>query len=98
MVLLSFTRSSGSSNRRSSTLLECVTNFLNWSGATIPDAIKAVTTTPAKMLGMEKTKGTLNADADADLLVLSEQVDANGWKELKVDQVWKFGKPVHESW
>lgn len=75
-----------------------MTNFLNWSGATIPEAIKAVTATPAKMLGMEKTKGTLNSDADADLLVLSEGLDASGRKELKVDQVWKFGKLVHERY
>ncbi|GAB7348864.1 hypothetical protein MBLNU459_g7566t1 [Dothideomycetes sp. NU459] len=79
-----------------STLLECVINFLNWSDATIPQAVRAVTTTPAKLLGLEKTKGSLDADADADLVVLSEEVDISGRKELKVDQVWKFGKMIHE--
>lgn len=77
------------------TLLDCVNNFLNWSNASIPEAVRAVTVTPAKMLGLEGVKGSLNADADADLLVLSEEV-AGEEKRLLVDQVWKFGRLVHE--
>jgi N-acetylglucosamine-6-phosphate deacetylase len=77
------------------TLLDCVNNFLNWSNASIPEAVRAVTVTPAKMLGLEGVKGCLGADADADLLVLSEEVDGEG-KRLLVDQVWKFGRLVHE--
>jgi N-acetylglucosamine-6-phosphate deacetylase len=76
------------------TLIECVTNFLNWSGASIPQALKAVTQTPARMLGMEKVKGSLEADADADLVVIEEEVDGSGKKNLRVDQVWKFGTKV----
>jgi N-acetylglucosamine-6-phosphate deacetylase len=78
------------------TLIECVTNFLNWSGATIPQALKAVTATPAAMLGMSDTKGTLSSDADADLVILDEEVDEKGWKTLRVDQVWKFGMKVFD--
>lgn len=76
------------------TLIECVTNFLNWSGTSIPQALKAVTQTPAKMLGMEKVKGSLEADADADLVIIEEEVDVNGKKNLRIDQVWKFGTKV----
>jgi N-acetylglucosamine-6-phosphate deacetylase len=72
-----------------------VNNFLNWSNASIPEAVRAVTVTPAKVLGLEGVKGSLQADADADLLVLSEEVDGEG-KRLLVDQVWKFGRLVHE--
>ncbi|RDA82990.1 hypothetical protein CP532_2416 [Ophiocordyceps camponoti-leonardi (nom. inval.)] len=71
------------------TLLECVNNFLSWTGATIPQALRAVTATPAAMLGLQGIKGTLEPGADADLVVLSE-VDGR----LELDEVWKFGRTV----
>ncbi len=73
-----------------------MTNFLNWSGASIPAALKAVTQTPAAMLGLQGVKGSLEEDADADLVVLEEEVDEKGWKTLRVDQVWKFGSKVFD--
>ena len=76
------------------TLIECVTNFLNWSGASIPQALKAVTATPAAMLGLTGIKGSLESDADADLVIIEEEIDASGDKNLRIDQVWKFGSKV----
>jgi N-acetylglucosamine-6-phosphate deacetylase len=76
------------------TLIECVTNFLNWSGASIPQALNAVTATPAAMLGLTGIKGSLESDADADLVIIEEEVDASGVKNLRIDQVWKFGTKV----
>ncbi|KAH8774224.1 N-acetylglucosamine-6-phosphate deacetylase [Hyaloscypha finlandica] len=76
------------------TLIECVTNFLNWGGVSIPAALKAVTSTPAAMLGMSAAKGNLVSDADADLVVIEEEFDGNGWRNLRIDQVWKFGTKV----
>ncbi|KAK4542203.1 hypothetical protein LTR36_007050 [Oleoguttula mirabilis] len=81
----------------SATLIECVSNFWTWSHASIPEVIRAVTATPARMLGLEKIKGKLDPDADADLLVLEAQQDADGKRTLKVDQVWKFGTLVHDA-
>ncbi|KAK3381439.1 carbohydrate esterase family 9 protein [Podospora didyma] len=78
------------------TLIDCVNNFLNWSGATIPQALKAVTATPALMLGVEDAKGSLEAGADADLVILSEEKSDSGWTSLVVDEVWKFGSKVFE--
>lgn len=78
------------------TLIECVTNFVNWSGAGIPHALKAVTATPAAMLGLKGVKGSLESDADADLVVLDEQILPNGETNLVVDQVWKFGVKVFD--
>ena len=78
------------------TLIECVSNFWTWTHATIPEVIRSVTSTPAEMLGQEKVKGTLNPDADADLLVLDIKEDANGLASFEVDQVWKFGMKVHD--
>jgi N-acetylglucosamine-6-phosphate deacetylase len=75
------------------TLLECVNNFLEWSGVGIPTALKAVTATPAAMLGFQGVKGTLSHNADADLVVFSEVHDG-GISRLVVDEVWKFGTLV----
>lgn len=80
----------------SATLIECVSNFWTWSHATIPQVIGAVTTTPAAMLGLSHVKGTLNPDADADLLVLDTLEDGNGLRSFKVEQVYKFGTLVHD--
>lgn len=79
-------------------LVDCVTNFMNWTGASLPEALKAVTETPAKMLGLEGVKGSLTEGADADLVVLHAPEGAVGedTKKLVVDQVWKFGVKVHD--
>ncbi|KAJ8119154.1 hypothetical protein ONZ43_g3854 [Nemania bipapillata] len=76
------------------TLIECVNNFLNWTGASIPQALNAVTATPAAMLGLQGTKGCLQEGADADLVVFSENVSSQGRRELVIDEVWKFGTRV----
>ncbi|ORY14810.1 n-acetylglucosamine-6-phosphate deacetylase-like protein [Clohesyomyces aquaticus] len=79
-------------------LVDCVTNFMNWTGASVAQAIGAVTETPARMLGMENVKGSLKEGADADLVVLDLQNAAEGTeKKLVVDQVWKFGVKVFEK-
>jgi N-acetylglucosamine-6-phosphate deacetylase len=75
------------------TLLECVNNFLQWSGTSIPQALKAVTATPAAMLGLQGVKGTLDAGADADLVIFSDEVN-DGSCQLVLDEVWKFGTRV----
>lgn len=79
-------------------LVDCVNNFLNWTGASVPEALKSVTETPARMLGVEETKGTLKEGADADLVVLDLQDDSVvGDKKIVVDQVWKFGVKVFDN-
>lgn len=77
-------------------LIECVNNFWAWSRASIPEAIAAVTSTPAKMLGLERTKGTLDENGDADLLVLNVIEEHAGNSKFEVEQVWKFGVLVHD--
>ncbi|KAH8599014.1 n-acetylglucosamine-6-phosphate deacetylase [Bisporella sp. PMI_857] len=79
------------------TLIECVSNFINWSGQGIGKALKAVTATPAAMLGLSGVKGCLDSDADADLCIISEEIGSDGQKILKVDQVWKFGTKVYDN-
>jgi N-acetylglucosamine-6-phosphate deacetylase len=65
------------------------------------------------MLGLQGIKGTLDAGADADLVVLSDSDSdsdtgagivtggdgsgsGNGWRELVVEEVWKFGVRIFE--
>jgi len=74
-------------------LIECVTNFMNWTGAGVAEALRSVTETPARMLGYEGMKGTLAEGGDADLVVL-DAVEAREGKKLVVEQVWKFGVKV----
>lgn len=86
-------------NLSSITLLECVNNYLQWTGASIPQALQAVTSTPAAMLGIEGVKGTLDSGADADLVIFSEESsnDAESgyeYRRLVLDEVWKFGERV----
>ncbi|CEO58545.1 Putative N-acetylglucosamine-6-phosphate deacetylase [Penicillium brasilianum] len=81
----------------SATLIECVNNFRRWSGASTADAINAATAVPARMLGLEKVKGCLDAGADADLVVLGESDDPYSGRTLTVDQVWKFGVKIHDA-
>ncbi|CRK44327.1 hypothetical protein BN1723_001013 [Verticillium longisporum] len=76
------------------TLIECVNNFLKWSGTTIPKALKSVTSTPAAMLEVQDTKGSLESGADADLVVFSEEKQ-DGATQLVIDEVWKFGTLVY---
>lgn len=73
------------------TMIECLNNFLKFTGCTIAEALACVTRHPAAMLGEERRKGALDADMDADLVIL----DSDEKGELVVDQVWKFGKKVH---
>jgi N-acetylglucosamine-6-phosphate deacetylase len=77
-------------------LIGCVSNFLNWTGATVPEALKAVTETPARMLQVEGTKGVLRPGADADLVILDLEND-QGQQRLGVNQVWKFGQMVFDK-
>lgn len=45
------------------------------------------------MLGLEGVKGSLDADADADLVIFSEEKEG-GTSQLVLDEVWKFGSKV----
>ena len=77
------------------TLIECVNNFMAWTNATVAQALTTVTETPAAMLGLENTKGSLDPGADADLVVLSQSTE-DGVTRLEVEQVWKFGVCVSD--
>lgn len=84
--------------KSSITLIECANNFLKWSGTSIPNVLRAVTSTPAEMLGLKGIKGSLDAGADADLVIFSEKQDSeSGAPRLAIDEVWKFGSRVYHK-
>ncbi|KAH8898018.1 N-acetylglucosamine-6-phosphate deacetylase [Thozetella sp. PMI_491] len=72
-------------------------NLLRWTGCSIPEAIKTVTMTPAAVLGMSHVKGSIVSGADADLVVLDDGLDADGFTTISIREVWKFGTPVYSS-
>ena len=78
-------------------ILECVNNLIRWTGASVHQAIQTVTTNPAAVLDLEQTKGTLAANADADLVILRHITVDKGCTKLEIDEVWKFGHQVFKS-
>lgn len=56
-----------------------------------------MTETPAAMLSLQGVKGTLDAGADADLVVFSEELSEAGAPKLVADEVWKFGARVWKN-
>ncbi|PTU23791.1 hypothetical protein P175DRAFT_0448129 [Aspergillus ochraceoroseus IBT 24754] len=85
----------------SATLIECVNNFRRWSGASTALALNAATAAPARMLGLQGTKGSLDSGADADLIVLDDDDDDNADPDsgptLTINQVWKRGAKIYDS-
>lgn len=51
------------------------------------------------MLGFQGIKGSLEAGADADLVIFSEEesTTGSGSKQLVLDEVWKFGSLLHTA-
>jgi len=59
-------------------------NTMKWSGWSLQDVLPLATTNPARVLGLEKRKGTIHAGADADILLLDHKLD--------VRSVWYAGR------
>lgn len=79
------------------TLVECLSNFVNWTGAPLGTAIRTATETPARMLGLDVVKGSLRPGADADLVVLDDRRLPDGRLDLAVHRVYKFGVQVFSA-
>ncbi len=57
------------------TLNKAVRNFMNNTNIDIVSAVKTVTINPAKMLGIENKKGTIEAGKDADIVVFDKNIN-----------------------
>ncbi|KAJ1950060.1 N-acetyl-glucosamine-6-phosphate deacetylase, partial [Linderina pennispora] len=71
------------------TLAQCVRNFIKFTGASKVEALENATLHPAQMLGITDRKGTLQFGADADVLVLDDN--------LNVERVFIGGTEVTED-
>ncbi|XP_055636152.1 N-acetylglucosamine-6-phosphate deacetylase [Toxorhynchites rutilus septentrionalis] len=68
---------------------ECIRFFKKASSCSIEYALEAASLHPARCLGIEKQKGTLDYGADADFVVLDDS--------LNVLSTWIAGKCVYEN-
>ena len=56
-------------------MIRLVRNMVNIAGAPLHEAVKMATLNPARALGIETRKGCISEGADADLVVLSRELD-----------------------
>ncbi len=54
-------------------MAECVQNFKSFTGCSTAVALEAATLHPARVLGIEETKGTLGTGADGDVVLLDRE-------------------------
>ncbi|KAJ2479604.1 N-acetyl-glucosamine-6-phosphate deacetylase [Coemansia sp. RSA 2131] len=66
------------------TLIECVRKFKEFTQCSLVEAIEAATLHPAQMLGIEHRKGTLEYGTDADIILLTD--------DLQVERVFVRGE------
>lgn len=71
------------------TIDQCIRNFQRFTNCPLVEAIEAATLHPARLLGIDKKKGTLNVGSDADLVFLD---DSTG--EIVVKRVFVAGEEV----
>lgn len=57
------------------TMNDCVLNLINATGCSLAEAIDCATEHPAKLLGIFPSKGSLDYGADADLVILDENIN-----------------------
>lgn len=59
-------------------------------GCSVEYVLEAASLHPAKALRIEKVKGTLDFEADADFIMLDD--------ELELQSTWIAGKQVYAKW
>ena len=52
-----------------------VRTMINVAEISLPDAIKMITSTPARILGLTSTKGSLEAGKDADIVIFDDKIN-----------------------
>jgi N-acetylglucosamine-6-phosphate deacetylase len=68
-------------------MIECVRSFLKSTGCSREYVLEAASLHPARALGIENVKGTLDFGADADFVMLSD--------DLELESTWIAGKRVY---
>ena len=71
------------------TMDSAVRNLVEKVGISIPDAIKMATINPARSIGVEKRKGSIEPGKDADIVLLN--------RDLEVDMTIAKGKIIYQA-
>lgn len=66
-----------------------IRNLVEWADISLADALKTVTTNPAKSIGLQYRKGTLRPGADADITILDRNVN--------IVKVYKLGRLAYNA-
>ena len=69
------------------TMDECVKNLIKGTGCTIVEALECSSEHPAKMLGIYPVKGSLNFGADADFVIIDDNINIYS-TFINGDMVW----------
>lgn len=64
---------------------ELMRHALKWLPVTLPEAVRMVATNPARVLGLEERVGSLRPGADADLVVLDDELQV--WMTVVSGQI-----------
>lgn len=73
------------------TMDACVRTLIDYTGCSVETALEAATLNPARVLGIADRKGTLDVGADADFVLLDDQ--------LRVQRTYIAGELVYDaSW
>jgi len=51
-----------------------VKHFLDWTGCSLPEAVRCASLNPARLLGLDDRKGSLEVGKDADLVAFDEEL------------------------
>jgi len=55
------------------TMNQAVRNFIEFTGCSLPEAVKTASLNPARLLGMQERKGSLEAGKDADIVIFDKE-------------------------
>ena len=56
------------------TMDRAVKNFMEFTGVSLPEAVRAASLNPAKLLGMDERKGSIEQGKDADIIIFDDKL------------------------
>jgi len=59
------------------TMDQAVKNFMEFTGCSLPEAVRCATLNPARLLGIDDRKGSLEVGKDADLVIFDEDFNVH---------------------
>lgn len=59
------------------TMDRAVKNFMEFTGCSLPQAVRCATLNPARLLGIDKRKGSIDVGKDADLVIFDEDFNVH---------------------